>query len=215
MKKITLILSAFLLAFAMFSSCDSNSEQQKNNANNTEKQESQSSNDAIKKEINKSNSKSSSTSYSVKIDCSQTETNENGVSSMTKSCLYNNYKAVARGATDSKGRYAYQYELFVKKGGEEYTPIKNAEMFNKEKELLALINGKIKKDYESYANDPQTKSCFDGKPFTPFTFDQLGISFDSDKISFNASFGLSSACMSVDGSIVSFDWGEMQTYIKP
>ena len=80
--------------------------------------------------------------------------------------------------------------------------------------MLSIINSKIEKDYKSYSNDPETKDCFEGASFTPFNFDQLAIDFDVNKINFNVTFGLSGACMSVDGTIISFNLDEIQNYLN-
>ena len=88
-------------------------------------------------------------------------------------------------------------------------------LFNENKnELLSIINSKIKKDYMSFSNDPETKDCFEGASFTPYNFDQLGIDFDADEINFNVTFGLSGSCMSVDGTIVSFHFDEIKKYLN-
>ena len=80
--------------------------------------------------------------------------------------------------------------------------------------MLSIINLKIEKDYRLYSNDPETKECFEGTSFTPFNFDQLGISFDDEKINFYVTFDLSGACLSVDGTNVSFDHDEIQKYLN-
>jgi hypothetical protein len=79
--------------------------------------------------------------------------------------------------------------------------------------LLSIVNSKIEKDYMTYSNDPETKDCFENASFTPFNFDQLAIDFDADTINFKVTFGLSGACMSVDGTTVSFTLDEIQKYL--
>ena len=152
-----------------------------------------------------------------KVTCTEKESkNEDGGDPiLTKTCLYKKYKTISKGYPDYKGRYSYEYSVFKKQENGSYVQIKNATLFNENKnELLSIINSKIENDYKSYSNDPETKDCFEGASFTPFNFDQLAIDFDVDKINFNVTFGLSGACMSVDGTIVSFNLYEIQKYLN-
>jgi hypothetical protein len=154
---------------------------------------------------------------SNKATCSEKESknDDGGDPILTKTCLYRVYKTISKGYPDYKGRYSYEYSVFKKKQDGSYVQTKNALLFNENKnELLSIINSKIEKEYQSYSNDPETKDCFEDASFTPFKFDQLGIYFDEDKINFNVTFGLSGACMSVDGTIVSFKLDEIQKYLN-
>lgn len=154
---------------------------------------------------------------SNKATCSEKESkNEYGHDPiLTKTCLYKKYKTISKGYPDYKGRYSYEYSVFMKQVNGSNVQIKNATLFNENKnELLSIINSKIEKDYKSYSNNPETKDCFEGASFTPFNFDQLGIYFDDDQINFNVTFGLCGACMSVDGTIVSFNLDEIQKYLN-
>jgi hypothetical protein len=49
----------------------------------------------------------------------------------------------------------------------------------------------------------------------PFTFEQLGIDFDNNTINFYVTFGLSGACMSVDGASISFSLHDIKQYLSP
>ena len=152
-----------------------------------------------------------------KVTCTEKESkNEDGGDPiLNKNCLYKQYKTISKGYPDFKGRYSYEYSIFKKQENGSYVQIINATLFNENKnELLSIINSKIEKDYKSYSNDPETKDCFEGASFTPFNYDQLGIDFDVDKIYFNVTFGLGGACMSVDGTIVSFNLDEIQKYLN-
>jgi len=134
---------------------------------------------------------------------------------LIKTCMYKKYKTISRGYPDYKGRYTYVYELYKKQPNGSFIQIKNAMLFNETKnELLSIINSKIEMDYAAFANDAETKDCFEGAAFAPFELDQLGIDFDADKINFNVSFGLSAACMSVDGTTVSFNLDDIETYLN-
>ncbi len=154
---------------------------------------------------------------SNKATCIEKESkNEDGGDPiLTKTCLYKIYKTISTGYPDYKGRYSYEYSVFKKQANGSYVQIKNAALFNENKnELLSIINSKIKKDYISYSNEPEAKDCFDGASFTPFNFDQLGIEFGDDYINFSVTFGLSGACMAVDGTGVSFNLDEIQKYLN-
>ena len=134
---------------------------------------------------------------------------------LIKTCLYKKYKTISRGYPDYKGRYTFVYELYKKQPNGSFIQIKNAMLFNETKnELLSIINSKIETDYAAFANDAETKDCFEGATFAPFELDQLGIDFDADKINFNVSFGLSAACMSVDGTTVSFNLDDIEAYLN-
>lgn len=139
---------------------------------------------------------------------------EGGVPLLTKNYLYKNYKSITQGYPDYKGRYSYEYSIFKKQDDGSYFQIKNGMLFNEIKnELLSIINSKSKKEYMSFYNDPETRDCFEGASFMPYNFEQFGIVFDAHGINFHVTFGLSSACMSVDGTIVSFNFDELKKYL--
>jgi|688.fasta_scaffold80928_1 hypothetical protein len=151
------------------------------------------------------------------VTCTEKESpnQEGGDPLLTKTCLYKKYKIITQGYPDFKGRYSYEYSVFKKDQNGSYVQIKNAMLFNENKnELLSIINSKIKKDYMLFSNDPETKDCFEGSSFTPYNFDQLGIDFNADGIYFHVTFGLSGACMSVDGTIISFSLDEIKNYLN-
>ena len=131
-----------------------------------------------------------------------------------KSCTFENFKSVSIGDADYKGRYSYSYKL-LKLINNRYVEIKNSELFNEnKKELLAIINQKIKETYDEYSNNSETKDCFDGFTLTEVSFDDLGISFNDTGIDFSISFGLSGACLSVDGTIISIELAEIKVYLN-
>jgi len=149
------------------------------------------------------------------VSCSQQENknDEGGDPIIIKTCLFNSYKTVSTGSPDYKGRYSYQYELYMKQNGK-YVKVNNSALFNQnQNQLLSNINQEIQKDYKIFSTDPVTKDCFKGMTSPKFTIDQLGIDFDDNKINFSVTFGLSSACMSVDGTTVSFTLDEIQSYL--
>jgi hypothetical protein len=217
MKKIMTIFGAILFASVILTSCGGGS---------TDKKEETKTEDTLKaiidtlKVTDNSKNESANTETSItsnKVTCTEKESkNEDGGDPiLTKTCLYKKYKTISKSYPDYKGRYSYEYSVFKKQENGSYVQIKNPLLFNKNKnELLSIINSKIEKDYKLYSNDPETKDCFEGASFTPFNFDQLGIYFDDDKINFSVTFGLSGACMSVDGTIVSFNFDEIQKYLN-
>ena len=151
------------------------------------------------------------------VACTEQESpnEEGGGPLLTKNCLYKKYKSITQGYPDYKGIYSYEYSIFKKQDDGIYIQIKNAMLFNENKnELLSIINSKIKKDYMSFYNDPETRDCFDGASFMPYNFEQFGIDFDANGLNFHVTFGLSSACMSVDGTIVSFNFDELKKYLN-
>ena len=133
-----------------------------------------------------------------------------------KICLFKEYKTISIGYPDYKGRYSYEYEIYKKQSNGTFKKVKNVTLFNEKKnELLSLINAKIKKEYDLYAQDPESRECFDQMSFVPFTFEQLGIDFDNNSINFNVTFGVSGACSSVDGTSIEFSLHEIKQYLNP
>jgi len=154
---------------------------------------------------------------SNEVICSEKEMpNENDSDPIIiKNCFYKNFKTISKGIPDYKGRYYYDYSVQLKQEDGSYIQVENASIFNdKKQELLSLINAKIKKEFILFSNDPATMDCFDGQSFSTFNFDQIGVEFSEDEIYFHVDFGLGSACMSVDGTLVSFSLEEMGRYIK-
>ncbi len=150
------------------------------------------------------------------IICSEKEQVIKGSSDprIIKSCTFENFKSVSKGDADYRGRYSYSYKL-LKLINNRYVVIKNSELFNENKnELLAIINQKINETYVEYLNNPETKDCFDGFTFSNVSFDDLGISFNDMGIDFSTSFGLSGACLSVDGATVSIKLDEIKGYLN-
>lgn len=134
---------------------------------------------------------------------------------INKTCLYKHYKTVSIGSPDYKGRYSYEYKLYKKQSNGTFKKVKNVSLFNEKKnELLSLINAKIKKEYDLYAQDPESSDCFDQMSFVSFTFEQLGIDFDNNAINFNVTFGVSGACSSVDATSIAFSLNEIKQYLN-
>jgi len=217
MKKIMTIFGAILFASVILTSCGGGS---------TDKKEETKTEDTLKaiidtlKVTDNSKNETANTETSItsnKVTCTEKESkNEDGGDPiLTKTCLYKKYKTISKGYPDYKGRYSYEYSVFKKQENGSYVQIKNPLLFNKNKnELLSIINSKIKKDYMLFSNDPETKDCFEGSSFTPYNFDQLGIDFNADGIYFHVTFGLSGACISVDGTIISFNLDEIKNYLN-
>jgi hypothetical protein len=216
MNRCIRIFGAILFVSALVSSCGSDPTGTKEGGQTEDTQKT--STDTIKSpHINNTVENSIIPTAPNKITCTEKESkNEDGGGPIiTKTCLYKAYKTISKGFPDYKGRYSYEYSILKKQENGSYLPIKNASLFNKNKnELLSIINSKIEKDYKSYSNNPETKECFEGISFTPFNFGQLGIKFESNQIVFNVTFGLSGACMSVDGTTVSINLDEMQKYFN-
>jgi hypothetical protein len=76
-------------------------------------------------------------------------------------------------------------------------------------------NDKIQKDFAAFKADNNVKEClsdFDSIP--KYEMDDLQISFYQDEIWFQVNWGLSGACRSVDGTIVSFKANEISKYLN-
>ena len=157
------------------------------------------------------------TSDNIQPSCLQTEKYNEGMddSIIIKTCFFKRYKSVSTGTPDYKGRYSWEYEMFRMMNGR-YMEVKNTEVFNdKQAQLMALINKKIHAEYKKYTADPETKECLDGVDITQqYAIDDLGIDFDNNQFNFSVSLGLDGACYVVDITTVSFNFGEIQVYLK-
>lgn len=151
-----------------------------------------------------------------KINCIEKEQkvvgNEDPV--IIKTCTFKNYKSIKTGEADYKGRYSYSYKLFKMVNGKSL-PISNAQLFNDKKgQLLSIINTKIEAFYNDISKSPENADCLPGLEYImPYSFEKLNISFDNEVIEFSYSFDLSSACMSLDGDIISFKIAEIEPYL--
>ena len=132
-----------------------------------------------------------------------------------KTCTWGKYRSVSMGESDYKGRYSYTMSLSKLTNGK-YLKIPNDQLFNENRNgLLKLINQKIKKDFDEYFKDPENKDCFFGiEGFTYYQFEDLKISFSKTGIDISVSFGLSGACLALDGTIVSFTFSELNGFLN-
>jgi hypothetical protein len=174
MNRVIIIFGAILFASALVSSCGSDQTGTKEGGQTVDTLKT--STDTIKSAHNNNTVENSKIPIaSNKVTCTEKESkNEYGGGPIiTKTCLYKAYKTISKGFPDYKGRYSYEYSILKKQENGSYLPIKNASLFNNNKnELLSIINSKIEKDYKSYSNNPETKECFEGISFTPFNFGQ-------------------------------------------
>lgn len=127
---------------------------------------------------------------------------------------FKDFKSVISGTPDSKNRFTWTFELFKKSDGE-YVPAENEEVFNENKdELLALINSKIKADFEkAYALD---KQCFTTSTAPNYTFKNLGLEFKDGRVNFYAVFDFATEnCYFLYGyTVIEFTVDEVEKYLK-
>jgi hypothetical protein len=151
-----------------------------------------------------------------KVNCIQREekNSESQDPRIVKTCTYGVYKSVRTGEADEKGRYSYFTKLYKQVNGK-YAAISNAQLFNQKKEqLLGIIRNKIDAYHDELARNPDNQDCLIEKEYLPvFTFDNLDFSFVEDGLEVSFSLGLSGACMSVDGDIISFKLAEIEPYL--
>ncbi|HYV55854.1 MAG TPA: hypothetical protein VE933_14800 [Chitinophagaceae bacterium] len=158
-----------------------------------------------------------SNSQELHVTCSEREIS-NGKEfdpTIVKTCWLKNFKIVSTGYPDYKGRYSYEQEAYVRRD-EKLLKIKNSEIFNSSQiELDSIINKKIQDDYNSMRGDPDFKPCFDDIDSIPkYSIDEMLISFQGQEIWFSVSFGLTGACKSADGTIVSFNLALISKYLN-
>jgi hypothetical protein len=155
--------------------------------------------------------------YNSEIKCTtKMRTNpDGGESIIIKTCKWHNYKFVVTGEPDYKGRYSYEYELFMIENGKE-KKTNNSKLFNdKINQLEKLVNYKVRRILDDYGKDPENSECLKGEVFKNIEINEMGISFSEDgKIEFNVSLGLSDACFNIDIATVSFNLNEIDEYLR-
>ncbi|GGG10165.1 hypothetical protein [Pontibacter amylolyticus] len=134
---------------------------------------------------------------------------------IVRTCTYQNYRSVATGMPDYKGRYSWEHALY-KLENEAYVPIKNESLFNdKRNALLRQVNQRIRAEYHLFAGDPDFSDCFTMAETIPeFGYEDLNIGFEDDQLVFHASLGLPEVCLSIDGASVSFKLSEVAPYLQ-
>lgn len=209
MEKVISQSSIFLLVLILFSSGCGSETAVKKGSDSTPKVEK-------KQTSSKNTQKQTTPQEEIGVCTSKDIPNPGGsMNAIEKTCYYKNFKTVSTGYPDYKGRYSYNYEVFSKQADGNYVKIKKSKLFNKNRrKLLSIINTRIKKDYDAYANEDERSECFQGHSFTTFGFEEMGIEFEGNQISFHVRFGLSSACMSADGTIVFMPLQEIEPYLN-
>jgi hypothetical protein len=132
-----------------------------------------------------------------------------------KTCLFNDFKTVSTGyANDRNGKMYWIYEIYQNKNGK-YVKVQNNALFNlDQKELLKLINERIKRDFTVFSTEPETSDCFSDYGSLPvYKMNDLGIDFNEDEIQFHIEFHLPEACDNVGGTIVSFKISDIIKYL--
>ncbi|MHC2990349.1 hypothetical protein OB13_01630 [Pontibacter sp. HJ8] len=134
---------------------------------------------------------------------------------IVRTCTYQNYRSVATGIPDYKGRYSWEYTLY-KLENDAYVPIKNESLFNdKRNNLLRQVNQRIQAEYHLFADDPNFNDCFTMAETIPeFGYEDLNIGFADDQLVFHASLGLPEVCLSIDGASISFKLSEVAPYLQ-
>lgn len=132
--------------------------------------------------------------------------------SIERTCLFQDFKTHSVGEPDYKGRYSYSYTLYRKESGK-YIQVSNATLFREDrlKELELILNRRIRADYMEMKKDAD--DCYEGFVLPEFLVNQMGIYFRDDQIFFSVSFGLSSACLAVDGTLVSLSISELKPFL--
>lgn len=141
--------------------------------------------------------------------------NEDG-SGTKKICLFNNFKTISTGYNNERnGKMYWTYELYQNKNGN-YVKVQNNTLFNLEqKQLLKLINDRIKRDFNVYSTEPDTRDCFiDFGKVPTYKMNDLGIDFTDDEVQFHIEFGLPEACDAVGGTTVTFKISDIIKYLN-
>lgn len=148
--------------------------------------------------------------------CMETEFQNEEGQGTKKTCLFNDFKTVSTGyANDRNGKMYWIYEIFQNKNGK-YVKVQNSALFNLEqKELLKLINERIKRDYSVYSTEAETRDCFSDFGNLPvYKMNELGVDFNNDEITFHIEFNLPEACDAVGGTTVTFKIADIIKYLN-
>ena len=154
-----------------------------------------------------------------KVRCSTKEIKIEGSEDpeIIETCIWRSYKSIEESYPNPQnGNYSYSENKIFKLINGKYVQIKKAQLFNQNKSaLLSVLNKKVKKYYEEISKDPESSDCLVLISSAPvLSFEDFNISFNDKGISFSFSLGLSSACLSVDGDIISFTFKEIDTYLN-
>lgn len=154
----------------------------------------------------------------LRTTCSEREkkTKETSDPIIIKTCFIKGFKFVTTSYPDYAGRYSLSAsEVFVKVKNK-YVATENSRVFNKKQaELLDVINRQIQKDFAAFKEDDDTKECLSDIHSVPqYGMNDLKISFNQDEIWFEVQWGLSGACRSVDGTIITFKLKDIGKYLQ-
>lgn len=148
--------------------------------------------------------------------CMETEFENEEGHGTKKTCLFNDFKTVSTGyANDRNGKMYWIYEIFQNKNGK-YIKVQNSALFNlDQKELLKLINERIKRDYTVFSTEAETRDCFSDFGSLPvYKMNDLGIDFNNDEVTFHVEFNLPEACDAVGGTSVTFKIADITKYLN-
>ena len=135
---------------------------------------------------------------------------------LIKTCRIKNFKFVSTSYPDYVGRYVYsEHEVYIFRNNK-YVKTTNSKVFNKNQDkLVAAINKRILEDFHKFSADSSTKDCLTEIDSIPtYKMNDFEISFEGNEIWFEVHWGLSSACRSVDGTIVSFKLNDIKKYLN-
>src|SRR5215211_2060870 len=97
------------------------------------------------------------------VHCTEKERkNEEGQDPiLVNTCFYKNFKFISTAYPDYAGRYIYyEREVFVRVNNK-YVKTTNDKVFNKTQDkLVALLNKRIKEDFDKLSSDTSTRECF-------------------------------------------------------
>ena len=113
------------------------------------------------------------------------------------------------------GRRKYNITFRQNKNGK-YVKVPNTALFNLDQaHLLKLINDRIRRDFNVYSTEPETRDCFiDFGKLPTYGMNDLGIDFNNDEIQFHIEFGLPEFCDAVGGTIVTFKISDIEKYLN-
>jgi hypothetical protein len=158
------------------------------------------------------------TGQSLTVKCVEKERkNPDGETPIiVRTCWFKKFKFKETSYPDHVGRYFYsEHEVYVLVN-KKYIKTVNSNVFNKKQhELVSIINKRIQKDFKELLSDSTNADCFTELRSVPaYKMDELDLSFHDDKIWFEANWDMTSACLAVSGTIVSFKLSEIRKYLK-
>lgn len=152
----------------------------------------------------------------IRIQCSEKEEPSDNEPDpiLIKTCIFGIFQSVRTGTADYKGRYSYEYELFMIENDKK-KEIRNSDLFISGSDLVEKrINQDLQEEYKKNLNNPHLKACMEWIDFRYYELDEMGMAFTYDnEIEFHVDYGIGGACFNVAHSTLKYKLSEFAQYL--